>query len=87
MSFLTDCKTCSQTFKSRRSLLKHHQRKHLNKDLPSEIDFYDNNGAVANLPGAKELPYGEVAYYEQWLVGLVECVNGSLHPQLSGEVP
>jgi hypothetical protein len=84
MSLLTDCKSCEKKFKSRRTLVKHHFERHFDESPPKNLDFYDNQGKSETLVPV-DLLNSETDNYKQWLAGIVESINGSLHPQLPGK--
>ncbi|KXJ06720.1 uncharacterized protein LOC114576537 [Exaiptasia diaphana] len=86
MSFLTHCPECYKSFKSRTTLRKHYTFKHNSPQHQSlALDFVDKDGKAATIPTSETFPTEKLPGYYQWLAGLVESINESLHPMFPGK--
>lgn len=79
---------CGKRFKTLSAVEKHIQSKHTNEaDSTRRIRLLDNEERVVAVPEIKTLDRRTKDYkegYMQWLAGLTEQINSSLHPCLRG---
>lgn len=88
-TYSQECCFCSKRFKTLSAVEKHVEVKHSDQDDDSaqRIRFLDNEERVVAIPEIQPMDRTTEDFkegYIQWLAGLTEQMNASLHPCLRG---
>lgn len=76
-------------FKTNRSFKRHIASKHpVEVDSSDAVRFLDNENRVVSAPNVKSMNRRSKEFqgYLNWLAGLTEQINASLHPRLGGKL-
>ena len=74
-------------FKTNRAVKRHMENKHFEEaDSSNAVRFFDNDNRVVSEPTVKSMNRRSKEFkgYLEWLAGLTEQINASLHPRLKG---